>query len=111
MVILDDVMSELDSERQEYILNKISGGQVFITCCDPKQIAGLKVGKAFLPKTGGFRTGNIAGKQQNKMNVKVENVRRLNRYIVIGERAMLCRDIIGISDLDKTTVKRTRGSF
>lgn len=29
VVILDDVMSELDSERQEYILNKISGGQVF----------------------------------------------------------------------------------
>lgn len=54
VVILDDVMSELDSERQEYILNKISGGQVFITCCDPKQIAGLKGGKAFFAENGRF---------------------------------------------------------
>lgn len=54
VVLLDDVMSELDFERQEYILNKISDGQVFITCCDPKQIAGLKSGKAFFAENGRF---------------------------------------------------------
>ncbi len=54
VILLDDVMSELDFERQEYILNKISDGQVFITCCDPKQISGLKAGKAFFAENGRF---------------------------------------------------------
>lgn len=33
IVLLDDVMSELDSSRQSYLLNKIYDFQVFITCC------------------------------------------------------------------------------
>ncbi len=35
VVILDDVMSELDSDRQGYILNSLEQFQVFITCCEP----------------------------------------------------------------------------
>lgn len=35
VVLLDDVMSELDSRRQDYVLNHIKGSQVFITCCEP----------------------------------------------------------------------------
>ena len=35
VLLLDDVMSELDSTRQDYLLNHIGGMQVFITCCDP----------------------------------------------------------------------------
>jgi DNA replication and repair protein RecF len=35
IALLDDVMSELDPGRQDYILNHIDGWQVFITCCDP----------------------------------------------------------------------------
>lgn len=35
IVLLDDVMSELDSERQDYILNHLNKFQVFITCCEP----------------------------------------------------------------------------
>lgn len=54
IILLDDVMSELDSGRQEYILNQLGEGQVFITCCDPNQIAGLKSGKAFYAKNGNF---------------------------------------------------------
>lgn len=34
VVLLDDVMSELDASRQEYLLNSVSGLQVIITCCD-----------------------------------------------------------------------------
>ncbi|MEG1996361.1 MAG: DNA replication/repair protein RecF [Oscillospiraceae bacterium] len=34
IILLDDVMSELDKSRQDYILNKTSGFQVFITCCE-----------------------------------------------------------------------------
>ena len=45
MFLLDDVMSELDPERQNYVLNHIKGIQSFITCCDPSNIAQLKKGK------------------------------------------------------------------
>ena len=34
VLLLDDVLSELDSKRQGFILDKISNGQVLITCCD-----------------------------------------------------------------------------
>jgi len=34
VLLLDDVLSELDSKRQNFILERIKHGQVFITCCD-----------------------------------------------------------------------------
>jgi len=34
VLLLDDVLSELDSKRQSFILGKIATGQVMITCCD-----------------------------------------------------------------------------
>lgn len=34
VILLDDVLSELDSTRQEYLLQKLEGMQVFITCCE-----------------------------------------------------------------------------
>lgn len=50
--LLDDVMSELDPERQNYILNHIKGLQSFLTCCDPSNIKNLKGGKVFIIKNG-----------------------------------------------------------
>ncbi len=47
VALLDDVMSELDISRQDYILNHIKNWQVFITCCDPNTIKNLKEGKSF----------------------------------------------------------------
>ena len=35
VLLLDDVLSELDPGRQDFVLNKIRTGQVFITCCEP----------------------------------------------------------------------------
>lgn len=35
IVILDDVLSELDAERQNFIISEINEMQVFITCCEP----------------------------------------------------------------------------
>ncbi len=35
VILLDDVMSELDPGRQDFILNHIRDRQVFITCCEP----------------------------------------------------------------------------
>ena len=52
IALLDDVMSELDKNRQNYILNHIDGWQVFITCCETEQIENLKKGKVFTVKNG-----------------------------------------------------------
>lgn len=46
VILLDDVMSELDLNRQDYILNHLDGRQVFITCCDPT-VLNLSGGKTF----------------------------------------------------------------
>ena len=35
VLLLDDVLSELDDARQDYLLNRIQGKQVFITSCNP----------------------------------------------------------------------------
>lgn len=53
LALLDDVMSELDISRQDYILNHIKDWQVFITCCDANTILRLKQGKTFHIKNGG----------------------------------------------------------
>jgi len=34
LLLLDDVLSELDTTRQDFVLDRIKEGQVFITCCD-----------------------------------------------------------------------------
>lgn len=47
IILLDDVMSELDDQRQDYILNHIGNRQVFITCCDKNSIDKMKTGRAF----------------------------------------------------------------
>lgn len=47
IVLLDDVMSELDETRQDYILNHIKEWQIFVTCCDKETILRLKQGKTF----------------------------------------------------------------
>ena len=39
VLLLDDVLSELDRSRQNFILNRINEGQVFITCCEDEHIA------------------------------------------------------------------------
>ena len=43
VLLLDDVLSELDPGRQDFVLNQIDSGQVFITCCEPGRFT--KIGK------------------------------------------------------------------
>jgi DNA replication and repair protein RecF len=52
VVLLDDVMSELDRDRQDYLLNQVRDRQIFITCCDPSAIESLKGGAAYLVEDG-----------------------------------------------------------
>lgn len=50
VLLLDDVLSELDPARQDFVLNQISVGQVFITCCEPGRFT--KLGKTIEIKQG-----------------------------------------------------------
>ena len=50
VLLLDDVLSELDPGRQDFVLNQIVSGQVFITCCEPGRFT--KLGKTIEVKKG-----------------------------------------------------------
>ena len=52
VLLLDDVLSELDGKRQSFVLNRIRGGQVFITCCEEEKLEGLEGGRAFHIRNG-----------------------------------------------------------
>lgn len=52
VILLDDVMSELDNARRSYILNHLTGKQVFITCCDEGYFRSLEEGRIFQMKEG-----------------------------------------------------------
>lgn len=54
VLLLDDVLSELDGRRQEYVLNRIRNGQTFITCCHKDSFHGLKEGGLFGISQGGL---------------------------------------------------------
>ena len=52
VLLLDDVLSELDPGRQNFVLNRISGGQVLITDCEDTQIAKRTGGKVLYVEKG-----------------------------------------------------------
>ena len=55
VLLLDDVLSELDATRQDFVLNRIGGGQTLITCCEDAQIAEKTGGKVILIDNGTIR--------------------------------------------------------
>lgn len=50
VLLLDDVLSELDTKRQDFVLNKISSGQVFISCCETDKLT--SIGKTIVIRQG-----------------------------------------------------------
>ena len=50
LLLLDDVLSELDAGRQDFVLNQITTGQVIITCCEPGRFT--KLGKTIEIRAG-----------------------------------------------------------
>ena len=52
VLLLDDVLSELDADRQSFVLNRIAGGQVLITCCDEAGIFEKTGGKIIRVEKG-----------------------------------------------------------
>ena len=59
IILLDDVMSELDYLRQDYLLNHLKDKQVFITCCSPETVNLLKKGKTFYVENGIVKENDI----------------------------------------------------
>ena len=55
VLLLDDVLSELDAARQEFVLNRIGGGQTLITCCEDEDISRRTGGKVFTVREGRIR--------------------------------------------------------
>ena len=56
VLLLDDVLSELDPARQDFVLNQITSGQVFITCCEPEKFTQL--GKTIEISNGQLKIDN-----------------------------------------------------
>ncbi len=52
ILLLDDVLSELDAGRQEFVLNRIGGGQTLITCCEDEEIIKRTGGKVLTVSNG-----------------------------------------------------------
>ena len=52
ILLLDDVLSELDTRRQEFVLNRIGGGQTLITCCEDEGISRRTGGKVLFVEQG-----------------------------------------------------------
>ncbi len=52
VILLDDVLSELDNGRQDFLLNELKDSQVFITCCEKSNKEQLKKGKVFFVSKG-----------------------------------------------------------
>ena len=50
VLLLDDVLSELDAGRQDFVLNRLGDGQVLITCCEMDRLT--QTGKMFHVKQG-----------------------------------------------------------
>jgi len=52
--LLDDVLSELDSQRREYVLSGINGRQTFITSCNTDDFHGISGSYTYKVKEGEF---------------------------------------------------------
>ncbi|MBQ8974276.1 MAG: DNA replication/repair protein RecF [Oscillospiraceae bacterium] len=59
ILLLDDVLSELDAGRQDFVLNMIGQGQVFITCCEDENIASRTGGRVITVEDGRIIQGEI----------------------------------------------------
>ena len=57
VLLLDDVLSELDRRRRSFVLGRIQGGQVFITCCEDGDLDRLETGQVLRIQAGALVPG------------------------------------------------------
>lgn len=62
VLLLDDVLSELDRRRREFVLGRIQGGQVFITCCEEGDLDQLDHGRVFYVAAGSLCPSRLYSK-------------------------------------------------
>lgn len=103
VMFLDDVMSELDENRQDYILNHLKDQQVFITCCDPNTIHQLKQGALFK-----IHQGELI--EQMILNLKGQ---RRQLYVFTFGTRYRCKmsEVVGIFDLETSTISKITREF
>lgn len=53
--LFDDVLSELDKERKNFILSELSGRQVIITTCNEEDFKGIDYGKKIFVENGTYQ--------------------------------------------------------
>ncbi len=54
VIILDDILSELDCVRRDFVIHNIEKSQVFITCCNIDDLSSLNGGKVWTADKGTF---------------------------------------------------------
>ncbi len=54
VIILDDILSELDSVRRDFVIHNIEKSQVFITCCNIDDFSSMSGGKVWKADNGTF---------------------------------------------------------
>lgn len=59
VILLDDVLSELDKTRRDYLLAGLAEGQLFITCCDRTGFSAIRSGM-----TWQIKGGELGGKRR-----------------------------------------------
>ena len=52
--LLDDILSELDHSRQDFVLKNLSDRQVIITCCNDELLKGINISKMIKVENGKF---------------------------------------------------------
>lgn len=88
VILLDDVMSELDAGRQHYLLNRLDGRQVFLTCCEPARSSAWR--KARCLKCG----------EEKFM------------YLHLGQDTVIKMDeIVGIFNMETSTISKTTRNY
>lgn len=71
VVLLDDVLSELDKGRRDYLLSGLAEGQLFITCCERTGLSAIKSGTTWQMKQGA-----LAGKRRMSAAKKMPQERK-----------------------------------
>ncbi len=56
VLLLDDVLSELDPNRQDFLIEKVLGTQAIITCCEPELVIKRADAKVFRMENGVLET-------------------------------------------------------
>ena len=54
--LFDDVLSELDNTRRDYLINRMSGKQVIITTCEPDALCALTGGVKIMVDNGRYQS-------------------------------------------------------